>query len=79
MSCTIDELSSQRAIRKEGDKILADHKIYIDYISDIDIDDRLKVDDDEFKIYRIHNPNRLNRHLEIYCLKMERGTEVGDS
>ena len=79
VNCVIDELNSKRVIRKEGDKILADHIIYIDYLEDIKMRDVIEVGEDKFKIFRIHNPNRLNRHLEIYCLKYERGSDPYDS
>lgn len=79
VDCTKDQMNSSRVIRRDGDKILADHIIYIDYISDIKMRDILRVDDDEFTIYRIHNPNEKNHHLEIYCKLNERGYEIGDS
>jgi len=79
VDCTIDQLNSNRVIRRDGDKILADHVVYMDYISDLKMRDVLRVNDDEFTIYRIHNPNEMDHHLEIYCKLNERGIEIGDS
>ena len=79
VDCILHKLREDRIIRSEGDKIIADHIIFIDYISTIDINDILAVGGEEFTIHSILNPNKLNRHLEIYCRKNERGVVAGDS
>jgi hypothetical protein len=72
-------MNSKRVIKDDGDKILADSIVYIDYISDLKIRDVIEHNEDNYKIFRIHNPNYLNRHLEIYCLKYPRGSDPYDS
>jgi len=79
LDCLIDEMSQARVIRKEGDKILADTIIYIDYIADLEESDIIKVDSVNYQIKWIRNPNKMNRHLEIYCLNSQEGTEPYDS
>ena len=69
VNCVIDELNSKRVIKDDGDTILADSIVYIDYIEDLKMRDVIEFNDDNYKVFRIHNPNNLNRHLEIYCKK----------
>lgn len=79
VDCIKNQLSENRVIRSEGDKILADHVIFIDYISDIRFTDFMVVGSEYFQIYKVYNPNNMNHHLEIFGLKMEHGFDVGES
>ena len=73
------QLKENEVVRGEGNKVLADYRFYIDYTSDIDLKYRIVTDENEYHIHGIHNPNLLNRHLEITCLQVQPGQEVWGS
>lgn len=59
-----DLLSSREIIRDEGGKVLADYKIYLDKTDIVEVD-IIEIDSQWFDICSIHNPNELDRHLEL--------------
>lgn len=75
----LDQLSEKKVIRDDGGRIIADHVFFIDYVSGILGTDRAVVGSNEYNIYRVRNPNGMNRHLEIYMLLVQPGTEIGGS
>lgn len=76
INAVVNQLSESRFIRNEGDKIVADHEIFIDYISTLEFEDYIKDGDDYFQIYSIKDPNKRNHHLEIKALQMPRGFSI---
>lgn len=62
----IDQLSGTEIVRNEGNTIVADHIIYIDY-TDVTNKDRLYSDGKYYEIYSKHDPNGMHDHLEIKC------------
>lgn len=79
LDCILNQLSESKAIRKEGGKVLANYVIFVDYTTIIKQNSIMVVGSEEFSVYRIYNPNEMNDHLEIFCLRNERGVEVDDS
>jgi hypothetical protein len=75
----LNQLSENKVIRDDGNRILADYILYIDYVSGILPNDRVIIGSDEFEVYRVHDPNNMNRHLEIYMLRDQPGTGTGGS
>jgi hypothetical protein len=71
----IDLLSERRVVKSEGSIILADHMVYIDY-TDVTTRDILQIGSDQYSIYSIHNPNGLNRQIEIKVLKKKPGETI---
>ena len=65
-----DLLSSREIIRDEGGRVLADYKLYIDVIDVIEAD-VVEIDSLWYDIYSIHNPNEMDRHLELKIKKLE--------
>lgn len=68
----IDQLSGNKIIKDEGNQVISDHICYL-LESDIEEKDRILCDGDVFEIYRVFNPNKLNRHFEIYLKKLPAG------
>lgn len=69
-----DLISERNQPRNEGNSVLADTVFFVDFYADINNSMRIKHGSDYYSIYQIHNPNELNRHLEIKCLKMKDGS-----
>ena len=62
---TLNQLSGNEIIKNEGNTVDADYLLYID-VTTIDKDNRVKIGSDTYSVYRIHNPNQMDRHLEVY-------------
>lgn len=71
----LDLLNERRVVMNEGGVVLADYMIYIDY-TDVTTSDIIQIGSDQYTIYSIHNPNGLNRMLEIKALKKKPGETV---
>lgn len=65
-------LSGRDVIKNEGNKIVADWKVYLE-VTDVKEIDMIKNGADVYDIYSIHNPNNMGRHLEIKMKKLEPG------
>jgi head-tail adaptor len=75
VSGLLSQLSGTETVRNEGNKIDADYLLYLS-ITDITTDDRIKIGSIYYSIYRVHNPNLMNRHLEIYLKELPSGATV---
>lgn len=71
----VDLLNERRVVMNEGGVVLADYMIYIDY-TDVTTRDIIQIGTDQYTIYSIHNPNGMNRMLEIKALKKKPGETV---
>jgi len=71
-------LTGKEVVRNEGNVVVADYRLYIEY-TDVTEADIIKSGLDGYNIYSIHNPNNMNRHLEIKMLKLKPGEldEIG--
>ena len=69
---TINMLSERNIIRNEGNTILADHEIFIEY-TDIKFDDRIKHGSSVYRVYSVYDPNGMNDHVEVKCLLLAPG------
>lgn len=73
LDATRDLLSEKEQPRKEGNVSLADTVFFTDYTSGVTNEMRLVYNSENYEIYQVHNPNDMNRHLEIKCKKMQPG------
>lgn len=65
-----DQLSANEIVKDGNNKILADYKFYADYSPAVIEGDYLAIESEKFKVFRVHNPNKMNRHIEIYALRI---------
>ena len=73
-----DLIREKEQPRDEGNVVLADTIFYCDYYAGITNTMRISYGSDLYDIYQIHNPNEMNKHLEIKCRKQYSG-ETNDN
>jgi head-tail adaptor len=62
---TVNQLSAFKTIRNEGGAVVMDTQVYMKYVSDLTISDRVVDGTSVYDIQSIHDPNQMHHHLEL--------------
>jgi len=74
----LDMENTRNHVRSEGETIRFDARLYCDVV-DINKTYRVLINGHEYTIYSVHNPNYMDRHLEVLLLNAPQEVVENDS